>query len=502
MTHTTDISGLVEAVSCEVVLPGQQGYESLRRVWNADIDQHPLAIVRCTSAQDAQAALRWCVANDVDLSVRGGGHNLAGTSVNDGSVLIDMGLMRDVKIDTEARTLTVGPGCRWGDVDRAAEPFNAALPAGVVSHTGVAGLVLGGGMGYLSRMFGSTVDFLREVEIITADGELRRVNAEQDPELFWALKGAGHNFGIATEFVFDYVDVPGLATVRLALFPADDRKALLQRFRELGPAQPDNSTTYVRLYRCPEYWSQVPAEHRGKPIISVATVTYGDPADEPAITAPIFAGYDPIYQSLRSIPHVTLQHSTDDEFRYGISHYWRHVAFRELPDELLDIAIEHADAYPGRSLNSSSFITHQTMCPFELIAGSLQPRDDSNDSTTDIHSRWSGNIGADWTYSDEREELVAWVKRFTAAVSEWEHGQYINFTSEHSDAAHAREIYGAKYDRLARTKQAYDPNNVFDHGLVDLVVGAGGTSATGGAGTSATGGADTSATGGTDTEAA
>ena len=468
MQETLELTGLAAAVDCEVVFPGAPSYESLRHVWNADVDRHPAAIVRCTTAEHAASALRWCVENGMPLTVRGGGHNLAGTSVSDGSVLIDTGLMKNVQIDTTARTITVGAGCRWGDVDRAAEPFNIALPAGVVSHTGVAGLTLGGGMGYLSRMFGSTVDFLREVEIVTADGTIRRVNAANEPDLFWALKGAGHNFGIATEFVFGYVDLPGLATVRLALYPAKYRKEILQRFRDTGPAMPDNVGSYVRLYRCPEYWSQVPREHRGQPIISVATVTYGDPELEPQLSGPMFESGTPIYQSVRTIPHVTLQHSTDDEFRYGISHYWRHVAFRELPDELLDIAIEHADAYPGRSLNSSSFISHQVMCPFELIAGKLVPRDHSNDSTTDIHSRWAGNIGADWEFADERSELVDWVKRFTAAVSEWEHGTYINFTSEHSDARSARNIYGPKYRRLAEIKASYDPANVFDHGLVDL----------------------------------
>ncbi|WP_327085995.1 FAD-binding oxidoreductase [Nonomuraea sp. NBC_01738] len=464
--HAPDnLTSLASAVGCDVVFPGQPGYESLRRVWNADIDRRPAAIVRCTGTADVADALRWCVANGHPLTVRGGGHNLAGTSVADGSVLIDTGLMRSVSVDTGARTITVGAGCRWGDVDRAAEPYDIALPAGVVSHTGVAGLTLGGGMGYLSRMFGSTVDFLREVELVTADGRVRRVNAGSDPDLFWALKGAGHNFGIATEFVFGYVDLPGLATVRLALYPAESRREVLRLFREQGPAMPDNVGTYVRLYRSPEYWSQLPREHRGKPVVSVATVTYGDPAAEPALSAPMFVTGEPIYRTVRSIPHVTLQHATDDEFRYGLAHYWRHVAFGELPDELIDLAIEHADAYPGRSLNSSSFITHQTMCPFELIAGRLTPRDHGDDSTSGIHSRWAGNIGADWEHPDEREPLVAWVKRFSGAVARWENGSYVNFTSEQGGA---REIYGPKYDRLVELKRRYDPANVFDHGLVDL----------------------------------
>lgn len=466
--ETAELTALADAVDCEVIFPGQPGYETARRVWNADIDRRPAAIVRCLDAEDAAAALRWCSHAGWPITVRGGGHNLAGTAVADNAVLIDTGLIRHVTVDTDARTVTVGAGCRWGDVDRAAEMHNVAVPAGVVSHTGVAGLTLGGGMGYLSRMFGSTVDFLHEVEIVTADGEIRRVSDRNEPELFWALKGAGHNFGIATEFVFRYVDIPGLATVRIALYPAHERKAILQQFRDGAPAMPDNVGTYVRLYRCPEYWSQVPREHRGKQIISVATVTYGDPSAEEALTAPMYAAGTPIYTSVRTIPHVTLQHATDDEFRYGISHYWRHVAFRELPDSLLDTVLEHVDAYPGRNLNSSSFITHQVMCPFELIAGKLTPRPHENDSTTGIHSRWAGNIGADWEYPDERAQLVSWVKALTAEVLPHENGSYVNFASEASDSQGAKALYGRKYDRLVAIKQAYDPLNVFARGLVDL----------------------------------
>jgi FAD/FMN-containing dehydrogenase len=468
-THEiAELTRLAEAVDCGVLFPGQPGYETARRVWNADIDRRPAAIVRCLNAEDAARALRLCTEAGWPITVRGGGHNLAGTAVADNAVLIDTGLIRHVSVDTEARTVTVGAGCRWGDVDRAAELHNVAIPAGVVSHTGVAGLTLGGGMGYLSRMFGSTVDFLQEVEVVTADGVIRRVNERVEPELFWSLKGAGHNFGIATEFVFRYVEIPGLATVRIALYSGEHRKAILQRFRDRGPSMPDNVGTYVRLYRCPEYWSQIPREYRGTPIISVATVTYGDPEQEAALTSPMYSIGAPIYESVRTIPHVTLQHATDDEFRYGISHYWRHVAFRELPDTLLDTILDHVDHYPGRTLNSSSFITHQVMCPFELIAGKTTPRPNENDSTTGIHSRWAGNIGADWEYADERSDLVAWVKAFTADVIEYENGSYVNFTSEHGDAAEARSLYGPKYERLVTAKRRYDPANVFARGLVDL----------------------------------
>ena len=467
-TDTEVFRGLAEAVSCDVVLPGHSGYDLLRRVWNADIDRYPAAIVRCTSAHDVSDALSWCVANGAPVTVRSGGHNLAGTAVADGAVLIDTALMNQVIFDTEAGTVTVGAGCRWGDVDRPAAELGVAVPAGVVSHTGVAGLTLGGGFGYLARMYGATVDFVVEIEVVVADGRILTASATENPELFWALKGAGHNYGIATRFVYRYVPLPGLATVRQALYAASDRKALLSFFAEWGLNAPANQGTYVRLLRAPEYWSQIPAEHRGQPIISVATVFYGDPADEPAATAPMFGQATPIYESLRTMPHVTLQHATDDEFRYGVSHYWKHTFLSELSAEAIDTIIEQADAYTGRALNSSAHIAHQLMCPFEIIAGSRTPRDSSNDSTAGVGAPFAANIGADWEYPGEKPPLVAWAKGFDDALAPYRKGTYINFTSVAGDEAVARSVYGDKYDRLVAVKKMYDPLNVFARGLVDL----------------------------------
>jgi FAD/FMN-containing dehydrogenase len=459
---------LAAARPCVVLGPEDVEYDQARRVWNADIDRLPAAIIRCTSAQDVSAALTWCVARSVPVTVRSGGHNLAGTSVADGAVLLDTALINHVQFDTDARTVTVGAGCRWGDVDRPASELDVAVPAGVVSHTGVAGLTLGGGSGYLARMFGATVDFVEEIEVVVADGRILRTSAEAYPDLFWALKGAGHNFGVATEFVFRYVDLPGEATVRQALYGADDRAMLLERFATWGLDAPRNVGTYVRLLRAPEYWSQIPAAHRGQPILSVATVTYGDPELEPELTAGMFAGVEPIWTSLRTIPHVTLQHATDDEFRYGVSHYWKHAFIQEVTPEAIALMIEHADAYPGRALNSSAFIAHQLMCPFEMIAGSRTPRDDSNDSTAGVGAPFGANIGADWEYPGEKAPLVAWAKEFDAALLPYQAGTYVNFASDAGDEAVARSVYGAKYERLVAVKREYDPGNVFARGLVDL----------------------------------
>ncbi|GMA24122.1 hypothetical protein GCM10025864_18810 [Luteimicrobium album] len=218
---------------------------------------------------------------------------------------------------------------------------------------------------------------------------------------------------MATEFVFRYVPLPGLATVRQALFGAADRRPLLERFARWGLDAPSTVGTYVRLLRAPEYWSQVPAAHRGEPIISVATVTYGDPADEPALTEGMFEGFEPLWTSLRTIPHVTLQHSTDDEFRYGVAHYWKHTFLQDLTPEAIDTMLEHADAYPGRALNSSAFIAHQLMCPIEMIAGSRTPRDSSGDSTAGVGAPFSANIGADWEYPGRRPRSSPGPRRST-----------------------------------------------------------------------------------------
>ncbi|GAA4844548.1 FAD-binding oxidoreductase [Luteimicrobium xylanilyticum] len=468
-TSLTSVADELRAhLDCGVLGPDDVAYDQARRVWNADIDRLPAAIVRCTSARDVSRTLTWCVAHDLPVTVRSGGHNLAGTSVADGAVLIDTALIDHVRIDTEARTVTVGAGCRWGDVDRPASELDIAVPAGVVSHTGVAGLTLGGGFGYLARQFGATVDWVQEIEVVVADGSVLRASSDEHADLFWALKGAGHNFGVATEFVFRYVDLPGLATVRQCLYGASDRKRLIERFAQWGPDAPANVGTYVRLLRAPEYWSQIPAAHRGEPILSVATVTYGDPADEPELTAGMFADVEPIWSSVRSIPHVTLQHATDDEFRYGVAHYWKHLFLKELTPEAIDTVIEQADAYPGRALNSSAFIAHQLMCPFEMIAGSRTPRDGSNDSTAGVGSLYSANIGADWEYPGEKAPLVAWAKAFDEAMRPYQGGTYVNFASEGGDDAAARAVYGTKYDRLVQVKQRYDAANVFARGLVDL----------------------------------
>ncbi|GAB2842068.1 FAD-binding oxidoreductase [Actinocorallia aurea] len=466
---------LRDVVACPVILPGDHGYDQAKHVWNADIEREPAAIVSCRDAADVSRALTWCLDQGFDITVRGGGHNLAGSSVADGAVMIDTSGMREVAFDRAAGTVKVGAGCRLGNLDRACADERVVVPAGTVSHTGVAGLTLGGGNGYLSRMYGLTVDHLLSVELVLADGRIITASDEEHPELFWALRGAGHNFGVAVSFTYKYVPFTKLANVRQAFFATDDRHAVLRFFRDWSYDAPDNVVTYARTVEVPDYWTVVPTEHRGTQIVSVATIQWG--ADDPTVTDPMFAQAKAVWDTSYSVPHVELQRACDDDFRYGVRHYWRNGNLRELPDKAIDTILHWSDRYPGRPLQAGSTIAPHFACPFQLFprGGQAARVDPWTTAVGDrVEAKFMSSAGAEWVFPSEGPELIQWTRDFDAAMDEFKAGSYVNFTSEVVSAMEAKDIYGEKYERLVGIKREYDPHNVFRRGLVDL---SGGTDA-------------------------
>jgi hypothetical protein len=464
-------SELRGVLDCPIILEGERGYHLARRVWNADIDRYPAAIIQCRGAEDVSRALVACLDRDLEVTVRGGGHNVAGTAVINGAVMIDLSLMRDVVFDTSTGLVAVGGGANWGDVDRPCGDLGVAVPAGVVSHTGVAGLTLGGGAGYLGRQYGATVDHLVEVEFVVADGRVLTVSAGSHPDLFWALKGAGHNFGVATTLTFRHVPVPWPATVNQAIFGGDDRRVISEAFADLSPRFPDETSTFLRLLVAPPYWSQIPTLHRGQPIISVATVHYGTPQDAARISAPLLrAVRQPIWTTSYTLPHMELQHRCDDEFRYGVRHYWKHLFMNSFDGDAIATALEWADRYPGRSLQAHASIAPQLLCPFEILAGGgeLARRESGHASMPERTEPFGATIAGDWIEQEEGPELVAWAQGFAQALAPHQQGSYVNFTSIQGDSDTARFIYGKNYERLVATKKAYDPGNAFRRGLADL----------------------------------
>lgn len=473
MTTTTSVDArpLREVVDCPVLLPGDRGYDLGRHVWNADIDRSPAAIVKCRDARDVSAALVWALDHGFEVTVRGGGHNLAGTAVMDGAILLDTGDMRSVTFDHEAGTVSVGAGCRLGDLDRACEPHGVVVPAGTVSHTGVAGLTLGGGIGYLSRMYGMTTDHLIGVTIVVADGRILTVSEDEHADLFWALRGAGHNFGIVTEFRYRYVPFTLKCNVRQAFFATEDRKKVLQYFRDWSYDAPDSVTTYARTVKVPDYWTVVPRAHRGTDIVSVATIHWGDPDEEEHITRGMFASAAPVWQTSYRVPHVEVQHACDDDFRYGVRRYWKNGLLQSFPDEAIDTVLEWSDRYPGRALQASSTIAPHFACPYQLFprGGQAARVDHMATAVGDrVGAKFMSSAGAEWEFPSEAPELMDWVQAFDDALSPYKNGTYINFTSIAGNEAAARYTYGDKYDRLVAVKRQYDPGNIFRRGLVDL----------------------------------
>lgn len=473
MASIASVPDLRRRLACPVLVHGDAGYDRARTLWNTDIDRLPLAIVQPTGAEEVSVAVRWAADHGVGVTVRGGGHNLAGTSVRDGALMIDLTGLDSAIYDHEAGLVTVGGGIRLGGLDRANAAQGVTIPAGTVSHTGVGGLTLGGGNGYLSRLHGLTVDHLVSVQLVTADGRILTVSDDEHPDLFWALRGAGHNYGIAVSFTFRYLPKLFTANVRHEFYAADDREAVLSFFRDWAYDQaPDDVTTYARLVEVPPYWTSFAPEMRGTSVVSIATIHWGEAEDEDRAVSPMFSQAAPIWQRRYRTPHLELQHACDDDFRHGLKHYWRAGNFVDFPDSAVQTAIDFADRYPGRPLQASSTIAPHFTCPFQFFprggaTGRVAP--DATAVGERNSSKWVSTLGGEWEFDDERDAIVEWTRDFDDAMNQYKDGAYVNFLSEASAPSAARWLYGDKYDRLVAVKREYDPTNMFTSGLVDLL---------------------------------
>jgi FAD/FMN-containing dehydrogenase len=473
-TYTLDVrdaSGLRAAVDSPVILPTDPEYERYRRVWNADIDRHPAAIVLSRTTAHVQGALRWALEHDFEVTVRGGGHNIAGTAVLDDAIVIDSGQMNAIGFDHDRGTIKIGGGTRLGELDRACADHDVVVPSGTVSDTGVAGLLLGGGMGWLSRMYGLTIDQLIEVEMVVADGTVLRANDREHSDLFWAVRGAGHNYGIVTEFTFRYIPFTRLANVRQAIYPAHERTRVLQFYRDWAYDAPDHVVTFARTVNVPPYWSQVPTEYRGQPVVSITSVHWGDAEEEASETTAMFNAGKAVWEAAYTTRYVDLQHACDDDFRNGLRHHWRNLMMTGLPDDAIETVLDFSDRYPGRPLQASATIAPQFDCPVQINprGGQIARVDHWATAVGDrVDARWLGTVSAQWEYGYEGPQLVEWVRAFDGALARYKQGAYVNFASVVGDEAFARMVYGDKYDRLVQVKKAYDPTNVFRRGLADL----------------------------------
>ena len=318
------------------------GYAEARTIWNAMIAKRPALIARVTGSADVIACVNFAHDNGVPLSIRGGGHNVAGTALCEGGLMIDMSLRRGVRVDPARRIVRVEGGATWGDVDHETQPFGLVVPSGIVSNTGVAGFTMGGGFGWTSRKFGYAADNLVSVDIVTADGELRLASEAENPDLFWALRGGGGNFGAVTSFEFRANRHGPQALCGMVVYPMGDARSVAQQFRQITAAAPDELCCLLILRRAPAA-PYLPADVHGKPIAAIAACWAGDPGDGRAAVLPLKTFARPLADTIERKPFVEHQTMLDAGQPFGRRYYWKSHYFVEIGDDLIDAMVEHAE---------------------------------------------------------------------------------------------------------------------------------------------------------------
>ena len=430
--------------------PGEEGYDDARRVWNGAIDRHPSLIARCAGADDVAEAVRFGREHDLVVSVRGGGHAVAGHAVCDGGLMVDLSLMRTVEVDPASSTARVAGGALIGDLDRATQRFGLATTGGVVSHTGVGGLTLGGGLGHLMRKHGLTVDNLLSVDLVTAEGEQLHVDEGSEPELFWGLRGGGGNFGVATAFTYRLHRLGPLVLGGPIFWPLADAPAVLRLVDELAAEAPDElGITFTTRLAPPLPF--LPTEQYGRPVVAAVVVWVGDPHQGEQAIAPLRRVARPIADVVRPVPYLAIQSMLDATAPHGLHYYWRSQRLPRLSDEVIPTVVE-ATASATSPLSSLA----------GFAVGGAAARVDAD--ATAVGKRGVGfelNVVAAWPAPDRAgERHTAWVRDTATALQPHSAGVFSHFLSDEGRPG-IEGAYAGRLERLVELKDRYDPSNFF-----------------------------------------
>ena len=444
----TAIRELNAEVRGPVLQPGDDGYDEARTVYNAMIDRHPGIIVRPTGTADVMAAVNFAREQDLLVAVKGGGHNVAGLAVCDDGLMIDLGLMSSVRVDPDARTARVEPGARLGDLDHETAPFGLVAPAGVVSITGVAGLSLGGGFGYLCRKHGMTVDNLLSVDLVTADGDLVHASEEEHPELFWGVRGGGGNFGIVTSFEFELHELEEVLA-GLIIYPADEAHSVVRSWWEFISQAPDELSVWLNFsHAAPEPF--IPEEYHGERILSVIPIYSGNVEEGWDVIAPLRELGDPIAETVEPWRFVDWQQAFDESYPAGERYFWKSHNFTSPSVEALDHITDYAVSPPTPDTRVS--VTH--------LGGAVNRV--PSDATAYPHrdADFLVNITTRWHDSTQDDECIAWTREYFDVLAPYATGgTYVNFTTE--PEGEQSMAYRENYERLVALKNEWDPDNRF-----------------------------------------
>ncbi len=433
-----------------VLLPDEPGYDAARSIWNAMIDRRPGLIVQALGAADVVRAVNFARDQRLSLSVRGGGHNVSGNAVCDGGVMLDLSRMRSVRVDRDARRVRVEGGATLGDLDKETQALGFVVPVGINSTTGVAGLTLGGGFGWTSRKFGLAIDSLESVDIVTADGQLRRADAAHEPDLFWAVRGGGGNFGVVTSFEFRLHELGPLVVAGLLAHPLDDAPAVIAQYRQLIRQASEELTCTLFLTRAPPA-PFVPTEWHGRHVLVMALCHCGSIEAGTSAVAPFRAIGRPILDLVGPQPFVAWQAALDPLLTPGARNYWKSHDLKDLSDPVISLLVESVRAMPGEE--GDVMIVY--------LGGQVSRVPESATAYSRRGVQFLVSIHMRWRDPGEDEDRIVWTRRlFDRLAPHATGGVYVNFMTG-DEPERVRGAYGANYDRLLGIKRRYDPANLF-----------------------------------------
>jgi FAD/FMN-containing dehydrogenase len=439
MSAITDLAATFRG---DLITPSTPEYDAARKVWNGMIDRRPTHIARCKSVSDVQSAIRFGRENGVPVAIRGGGHNAAGLGVCDNGIVVDLAGLRDVIVDPIERIARVGGGARWSDLDHATAPHGLATTGGVISSTGVGGLTLGGGLGWLMRSYGLACDNLVGAEVVTADGRVLRANERENSDLFWALRGGGGNFGVVTSFEFKLHPVSTIFGGML-LYPLSRARDALRVYREVTQSAADALTVFAAMMHSPD----------GVPVVGFVMCYNGAPEDGERAIAKIRAFDTPVAGEVGPMPYTALQGMLDAGFPPGLQVHWRSEFIQSIPDEFIEAAVSAYERVPSplSAMLLEQFGGAVKRVPAEETAYDLR----DCDYNLVIVSRWADPADAD--------RNVAWARETSTAMQPFTNGRvYVNYIGAGEATDRVRAAFGArKFAELAQVKRKYDPDNLF-----------------------------------------
>jgi FAD/FMN-containing dehydrogenase len=434
------LQALSKNLKGRVLVEGNDDYDAARKVWNGMIDRKPAAIAQCLDSDDVITVVKFARQNALLVSVRGGGHNIAGNAVCEGGLMIDLSRMKSIHVYPSTKTATSEPGVLWREFDAATQRHGLGTTGGTVSDTGIAGLTLGGGIGWLMSKYGTTCDNVLSVEMVTADGNLLKVDKDNNPDLFWAIRGGGGNFGIVTKFEFQLHPVAPTIMAGMILYPMDQAKQVMQHYRDYTRKAPDELMAYSGFIVTPD----------GLPVTFVLPAWTGPIEEAERHLEPLRSFGSPIADLIGEIPYLSLQSILDAAAPPGIRRYWKSAYFTELTDELLDICIRNVATRPSPL----------TPILFFHIRGAATRIDPSATAFVHRQDQWDSDIISQWTDPADDEKNISWTKSFWKEIEPLTKGVYVNHLDA-DDTARVKNAYGKNLQRLREVKRKYDPDNFF-----------------------------------------